>query len=145
MKEKVLKTFSDLGFELEELEEFGYSFDYEGTHYFYIPNDENEEFLDISIPGVYDMEESNNQFFYELMDNINSSIMYVKAYNFSKSIWLFYERELFGEEDLSEIISNMILHLERAKLFVYSCIEKEEENDNKPEITTKENSTETEE
>jgi hypothetical protein len=32
-------------------------------------------------------------------------------------MWLFYERELFGDEDLVKVISRMILHLEAGLMF----------------------------
>lgn len=49
MKEKVLKALKELGFKLEEVEDFGYIFQYEGTHYLYAPNIMGEEFLNICI------------------------------------------------------------------------------------------------
>ena len=51
------------------------------------------------------------------MNKINSTLKYIKAYELSKSIWLFYERELLGNEDLVKVISHMILHLEAGLMF----------------------------
>ena len=49
-----------------------------------------------------------------LMDKLNSSLKYVKANRLGDSIWLFYERELYGGEDFEKLLSRMILHLEAA-------------------------------
>ena len=43
------------------------------------------------------------------------------------SVWLFYERELFGEEDLMTVISRMILHLEAGLVFARKAMAEIEE------------------
>ena len=52
---------------------------------------------------------------------------YVKTYMLGNSVWLFYERELFGEEDLMTIISRMILHLEAGLVFARKAMAEIEE------------------
>lgn len=117
MKEKILEAFAELGFQLEQMDDFGYGFSYEGTNFIFMPNADDEEFLNICVPGIYDLEEESPLLFIELMNKINSTLKYIKAYELGKSIWLFYERELFGDEDLAKVISRMILHLEAGLMF----------------------------
>lgn len=117
MKEKILEAFAELGFQLEQMDDFGYGFSYEGTNFIFMPNTDDEEFLNICVPGIYDLEEESPLSFIELMNKINSTLKYIKAYELGKSIWLFYERELFGDEDLAKVISRMILHLEAGLMF----------------------------
>ena len=117
MKEKILEAFAELGFKLEQMDDFGYGFSYEGTNFIFMPNSDDEEFLNICVPGIYDLEEESPLTFIELMNKINSTLKYIKAYELGKSIWLFYERELFGNEDLAKVISRMILHLEAGLMF----------------------------
>ena len=104
MKEKILEAFAELGFQLEQMDDFGYGFSYEGTNFIFMPNTDDEEFLNICVPGIYDLEEESPLSFIELMNKINSTLKYIKAYELGKSIWLFYERELFGDEDLAKVI-----------------------------------------
>lgn len=118
MKEQILDAFKALGFELEEMEGFGYGFHYEGKNYLYLYNEDDEDFLNISIPAVLDIDEENNVGFYQVMDKINSTLKYVKANKLNDSMWLFYERELFGGEDLMVLLSRMILHLEAGLNFL---------------------------
>ena len=108
MKEKILEVFAELGFKLEQMDDFGYGFSYEGTNFIIMLNSDDEEFLNICVPGIYDLEEESPLTFIELMNKINSTLKYIKAYELGKSIWLFYERELFGDEDLMKVISRMI-------------------------------------
>ena len=56
------------------------------------------------------------------MEKINSTLKYVKAYLFGDSVWMFYERELLGGEDLQLVISRMILHLEAGLQFARKAI-----------------------
>ena len=124
MKEKILAAFENLGFNLEDNESLGFSFIYEGINYLYMYNDDDEDFLNISVPGIYDLEEDNKEGYNALKEKINSSLKYVKAYTLGKGLWLFYERDLLGNEDLEEVIRHMILHLAAALMFARNSIEK---------------------
>lgn len=122
MKEKILETLRTMGFEVEEMEDLGYGFQYEGKNYLYMPNDEDEDFLSISIPAVMDCDDVSNELFYQLMDKLNSTLKYVKANKLGDSMWLFYERELYGGEDLEKLLAHMILHLEAGITFFRNLI-----------------------
>lgn len=117
MKEKVLEAFSELGFKLEEEEGTCYSFSYEGMNLLYMPNENDEDFLSISLPGILECEEGKAFQVCALMEKINSTLKYVKAYLIGNNVWMFYERELFGGEELPALISRMIYHLEAGLMF----------------------------
>ena len=117
MKEKILNVFETLGFQLEEMEGFGYGFRYEGINYLFMPSEDDEEFLNIAIPAILEINEDNVHAAHMLMDKLNSTLKYVKANKLGDSMWLFYERELYGGEDLEKLVSRMILHLEAAMNF----------------------------
>ena len=124
MKEKILDAFKALGFEMEDMEGLGYGFEYEGKHFLYMYNEDDEDFLNLALPAVLDIDDENNVAFYQVMDKINGTLKYVKANKLNDSMWLFYERELFDGEDLKQILSRMILHLEA-----------EEESEDASEVT----------
>lgn len=127
MKEKILETFRDLGFKLEEEEGMGYCFNYEGLNLLYMYNENDEEFLNIALPGIIEVEEDRMLQICALLEKINSTLKYVKTYMLGNSVWLFYERELFGEEDLMTVISRMILHLEAGLVFARKAMAEIEE------------------
>ena len=139
MKEKILEAFSNLGFKLEEEEGMGYSFNYEGLNLLYMYNEDDEEFLNIALPGIIEVEDDKMLHTCALLEKINSTLKYVKAYMLGNSVWLFYERELieqreqntegqlYREEDLMTVISRMILHLETGLAFVRKAMEEIEE------------------
>lgn len=124
MKEKILAAFENLGFNLEDNESLGYHFYYEDINFLYMYNEDDEDFLNISVPGIYDLEEDNKGHYDALKEKINSTLKYVKAYTIGNGLWLFYERELLGNEDLEEVIRHMILHLAAALMFARDSIEK---------------------
>lgn len=152
MKEKILEAFRDLGFKLEEEEGMGYSFNYEGLNLLYMYNENDEEFLNVALPGIIEVEEDRLLQICALLEKINSTLKYVKAYILGNSVWLFYERELigqreqsrtcsgcaesgekntegqlFGEKDLMTVISRMILHLEAGLALVHKAMTEIEE------------------
>ena len=127
MKENILETFRDLGFKLEEEEGMGYCFNYEGLNLLYMYNENDEEFLNIALPGIIEVEEDRMLQICALLEKINSTLKYVKTYMLGNSVWLFYERELFGEEDLMTVISRMILHLEAGLVFARKAMAEIEE------------------
>ena len=152
MKEKILEAFRELGFKLEEEEGMGYCFNYEGLNLLYMYNENDEEFLNIALPGIVEVEEDKMLQICALLEKINSTLKYIKAYMLGNSVWLFYERELIeqreqsrtcsdyaesrekktesqlcGEEDLVTIISRMILHLEAGLVFARKAMAEIEE------------------
>ena len=124
MKEKILAAFENLGFNLEDNESLGYHFYYEGINFLYMYNEDDEDFLNISVPSIYDFEKDNKEKYEELKEKINSTLKYVKAYTLGDSLWIFYERDLLGNEDLEEVIRHMILHLAAALMSARDSIEK---------------------
>lgn len=123
MKEKILEAFENLGFNLEYNDTLGYSFFYESINLLYMYNEDDETFLNISVPGIYDLEDCKETYDV-LKEKINSTLKYVKAYTLCNSLWIFYERDLLGNEDLEEVIRRMVLQLAAALMFARDTIDK---------------------
>lgn len=110
MKEKILDTLHELGFSTTE-KNFGYEFEYEGITYVWMPSDD-EAFLSIAVPAIIDAKGDEELAVLRLMEDINSTVKYVKANMCGNSLWLYYERELIGEEKvLPLLLSRMICSL----------------------------------
>ena len=134
MKEKILEAFRELGFKLEEEEGMGYRFKYEGLNLLYMYNENDEEFLNIALPGIVEVEDDKMLQICALLEKINSTLKYIKAYMLGNSVWLFYERELIEQReqsrtcsDLMTVISRMILHLEAGLSFARKAMAEIEE------------------
>ena len=122
MKEKIVEALRDLGFILEEVSGIGYHFKFEAVNMFYL-NSEDEQFVSIIVPGIFETENSDMDVVYKTMEKVNSTLKYVKAYLWNDSITLTYEREMFGEENLEEMLGSMIVQLESALRFSRNVIE----------------------
>lgn len=131
MKEKILEALKALGFQLEEIDDIGYDFVYEGKHYLYMYSEDDEDFLNLAIPAVQDIDKDDITP-YKVMDTINSSQKYIKAYDFFDSMWLFYERELIGDEDLKRVLAKMILRLEYGYVFLHKLLSESGEEEESP-------------
>ena len=126
MNEKVLETMKELGFVTIPVENF-YLFEYEGKGFLYYVDNEGDSFLSVVLPNLMDSdsddEEEHEDKFLDLLRmqvEVNNKVKYVKAFVRQDSLWLSYEREVYAEEDLKELIPKMILHLLGASEFVRS-------------------------
>lgn len=128
MKEKILEVLKAMGFTLEELDDHGYGFQYEGNNYLYMYNEDDEEFLSILLPIALNHDEENDVSIYQAIDKVNSTLKYVKAYILHEDLWLSYERELFGEEELKQVLCRMIQHLDASLIFLRKVITSSDED-----------------
>lgn len=128
MKEQVINILEELGFHTEPVDDY-IGFEYEGLNYLYLYNPNDEDFLNISIPCVMAPNEDDETMLFRVADKINSTLKYVKAYIWDDRLWLFYERELFGDENLEKILTAMILRLEVAAAFVHQLNDDSDEDD----------------
>jgi len=103
MKEKILDAFKALGFKLEDLDGTALGFHYEGRSFLLLPNEEDEEFLNIALPCVLEKDEVDEDTFIEAMERLNATLKYVKTY----------------KEDLKGVIRRMIMHLEAGHFFLH--------------------------
>ena len=130
MKETILEAFRELGFVMEQIEDSDhYKFEFEGRNYIWMYNEDDESFLNIVLPSLLPITEEGTIGFYQLMDNVNSTVKYVKAYKLNDALWLFYERELMGEENLEKSINHMILRLEATSNYIKDLINSLEDSD----------------
>lgn len=134
MKDKILDAMKSMGFLLEK-KDSNYQFRYELKYYRLMFDEKDEDFLTISLPTWLEFEDENNSRLYQLMDMINGTIKYVKAKKYKEdkkkkeSIWLFYERDLSGDENLMQVLASMIYYLDEGFEFLYEVMPKIEGDD----------------
>ena len=111
MQEKVMEALKNQGFKLEKEGEMGYSFEYESLGLLYLPNENDDTFLNLAVPNIWEGDGEQVTEAYAVVNQINTSLKYVKAYMLGCRMWLFYERELLDNEDLEEIVAHMVVRL----------------------------------
>lgn len=126
MEEKVLKALKELGFKLEIVEGIGYTFQYEGNRYLYAPSIMGEELLNICIPNVCNLQENKEPFdLCHLVNKLNYTLNYVKAYILEERLWLAYECNADScEKSLPNVIGTMISYLDYSFNYTRDLLEK---------------------
>lgn len=114
IKEQVLKALSALGFIPEEIEGFGYRFDYEGLTLIYSEDDEDSKCVTLIAPDVFDISEDNRTAVLEAMVKLCGKMKYVQPHiMFENQVWLNY---LYYTND-NEVTAALIEHMIRVLAF----------------------------
>lgn len=111
MQEKIMEALKNQGFRLEKEGEMGYCFEYEALGLLYLPNENDDTFLNLAVPNIWEADGEQVTEAYAVVNQINVSLKYVKAYMLGCRMWLVYERELLDNEDLEEIVAHMVVRL----------------------------------
>lgn len=107
-KEIILKQLRSMGFEPEEEEGLGYVFKYDEMSLLYMPDDD-ENFLRIIIPNIYDVTDENRVAVLEAMQETSCIVKYTKVNIMYESlVWAVYEHYLVSEENLEDLIEHMV-------------------------------------
>lgn len=106
-KELVLSKLEELGFELVEVGEHGYAFEFEKLTILYMPDDD-EYFLRFAVPGIFDVTDENKDDVLDVVNETNMAIKYSKTCVFGDDVWIFYEYRIFDDEHLEEILEHVM-------------------------------------
>ena len=133
MKEKVMEALARQGCLLEEVDDIGYRFKFEGKLILYLPNEDDEDFLMFVMPWVMEYDENDPLSFYQKMDRVNADSKYVKAYKLWDDMALSCEHELMKTDNLDELIPRMIYNLDRCHLRLKMGMFDEENGTDEPD------------
>lgn len=112
-KEIILEQLCSMGFEPIELGNVGYAFKYEELNYLYMPDDNDEQFLRIAVPQLYDVTDENRAAVLEAMHDTGLMLKYSKVcIMYEDAVWAIYEHRFSTCEDLAEILEHIIRVLE---------------------------------
>ncbi|MBR4303154.1 MAG: hypothetical protein IKT80_06300 [Bacteroidaceae bacterium] len=112
-KEIILQELNAMGYEPTEVESLGYVFCHEDKYFLYSPEDDDEEFLRIAIPQLYDVTEENRIDVIKALHETAYLIKYSKpVIMYTDSVWAIYEHKLVTTDNLSELLEHIIRVLE---------------------------------
>ena len=129
-KELLMSKFEELGFALEDTGDFGFFFNFEELHYLYIPDEDDEDFLRLAVPNIFDVTADNRSLVMEVVNETNISVKYSKTCVSNDNVWAIFEHRLFGNENLEDVIEHGIRLLQVTVDVFYRKIEGD---DNLPE------------
>ncbi len=133
-KEIVLDHLKAMGFEPVELGDVGYVFKYEDTDFLYMTDDDDEQFLRIVIPFLYEVTDENRTAVLEAMHGTAMMLKYAKMYIMDETtVWAVYEHRLSSSDDLPDLLEHIIRVLEAAAHVFHKKINGEEVLDSSDE------------
>lgn len=126
-KEIILEQLNAMGFEPVELGDAGFVFKYEDLNYLYMPDEDDEQFLRIAIPHLFEVTEENRVAVLEAMHETSLLLKYAKVnIMYESATWAVYEHRLTTTDNLSELLEHIIRVLEAAAHVFYKKINGEE-------------------
>lgn len=130
IKEQVLKVLSALGFIPEEIEGFGYRFDYEGLTLIYSEDDEDSKCVTLIAPDVFDISDDNRTAVLEAMVKLCSKMKYVQPHiMFENQVWLNYQYYTNDNEVTATLIEHMIRVLAFSTITFHKIINGDDNDD----------------
>lgn len=126
-KDIILGQLNAMGFEPIELGDAGFVFKYDDLNYLYTPDEDDEQFLRIAIPHLFEVTDENRVAVLEAMHDTSLLLKYAKVnIMYDTAAWVVYEHRLTATDNLSEILEHIICILEAAAQVFYKKISGEE-------------------
>lgn len=130
IKEQVLKALSALGFIPEEIEGFGYRFDYEGLTLIYSEDYEDSKCVTLIAPDVFDISDDNRTAVLEAMVKLCGKMKYVQPHiMFEDQVWLNYQYYTNDNEVTAVLIEHMIRVLAFSTITFHKIINGDDNDD----------------
>lgn len=126
-KEIILDQLMAMGFEPIELGDVGFVFKYEDMNYLYMPDDDDEQFLRIVIPHLFEVTDENRVEVLDAMHETGLLLKYAKVcIMYENAVWAIYEHRLTSTDNLAELLEHIIRVLEAAAHVFYKKINGED-------------------
>lgn len=133
-KEIVIDQLKTMGFEPVNLGDVGVVFRYEDVNYLYMPDDDDEQFLRIVIPHLFEVTEENRVAVLDAMHETGLMLKYAKVcIMYENAAWAIYEHRLTSTDNLAELLEHIIRVLEATAHVFYKKINGEEVEDRSEE------------
>lgn len=108
-KENVLETLRMLGFIPEEIEGFGYRFDYDGFKFIYLPDPEEAKCLTLMAPFIFEITDDNRVAVLEAMVRLSGSLKFVQPHIIiGNQVALNYQHYVGDNELTEELVEHMV-------------------------------------
>lgn len=119
-KEQILERLTAQGFQTTEISEASYTFDYENLNVLLSFEEEDESFLSLSLPYLYEVNEDNRPLVLNIVNQVNNNMKYTKTCLVGDDVWALYEAKISSEEAFEGLSINGLQALKAtASLFHY--------------------------
>lgn len=115
-KTKVTDALYRLGFHLTEYPDMGYVFRYEGLNIFLHFEKDDDEFIRLALPCIFEGDNDNRIFLLDLVNEANIKLKYAKIVLRDNEVWVLFETDAYSEQALEQTLQHGILSLQAAHL-----------------------------
>ena len=122
-KELMLNYLQNQGFR-PEVTDFGLAFLYEGKQFLFIYSEDDNEFFQLALPGIFEMDDDNQLAVYKAMDVTNSAQKVIKCTRFSgNTVWVFFEILIDSTPEFDDIVPRALNMLKSAQYKFYEVLQ----------------------
>lgn len=122
--ELMFEYLSSEGFRPEK-SDFGISFRYEGKNFLFFENESDNEFFQLALPGIFEMDADNQLAVYRAMDATNGGLKVVKCCLFGDTnVWVFFEILIDSTPELGDIVPRALGMLKAGQQKFYDELQK---------------------
>ena len=94
-------------------------FKYQMRTFIFINNDEDEDFFQLALPGIFDVTEDNRELALEACNKTNFGIKVIKCCIPHDDVWIFFENLLDRSPEVKDIIPRALAILQGAQQQFY--------------------------
>ena len=120
-KNEILQAFDSLGFQTEELGNGFYHFEFEEINFLYVTNEDDEDFLSISIPSIFEVTEENMAMIMPILNRTNNIIKYAKLVYLYDTVWATFEYPIFEGVDIENVLE-LAIRLLQGAVFTFNKV-----------------------
>ena len=125
--EIIVEQLNSMGFDTAEVGDVGFVFKYDDLNYLYMPDEDDEQFLRIAIPHLFEVTDENRAAVLEVMHDTELLLKYAKVnILYESAAWAVYEHRLTATDNLPELLEHIIQVLEAAAHVFYKKISGED-------------------
>ncbi len=107
-----------------EVKDFGITFRAEGSNYIFFRNENDNEFIQLCLPGIYDVENDNERNrALQAMNKANATAKVVKCVTMGDSVWVLFEILLDGSPELDDIVPRALAMLKNGQREFYKAMQ----------------------
>lgn len=122
-KELVLDFLRKQGFTPNVDERNNIVFKYQMTTYVFFTDENDDEFFQLAMPGIYDVTEDNREIVLEAANKVNQSIKVIKVIVTQDSVWVLFEILLDETPQVEDIMPRAFRIMEDGRRKFYEQIE----------------------
>ena len=113
-KDLMLAYLQDNGFRPEE-QEYGLVFRYEGANFLYFNNEDDNAFFQLTMPGIYEINDGNRQAVYAAMNAAYTMAKVVKLVDINGAVWVTFEILVDSTPELGDIVPRALAMLQNGR------------------------------